>query len=279
MAKSFFEKLASSLNLEKDEMGPDPYAQELEEPSQDSTEIPELPIQEGEEENEDAALPEEADTLPEEENTEEETPEEQTTESQWPPQESSEAPEQLEDQPMMTQLVQSYKKPRARLALAKPDAAQATIGSGRMKISQDPTPATIGTSEKKNSGKSSAPFASIPQDQQEEEAEGQLAIDVYQTENDIVLKSTIAGVKPEDLDITIEEDMVTIKGSRKKDEEVHVGNYFYQECYWGSFSRSVILPMEIDSEQAQASFKNGVLTIRLPKLAKHKKKKITVLGE
>lgn len=113
----------------------------------------------------------------------------------------------------------------------------------------------------------------------EDDAEGQLAIDVYQTDSHIVIKSVIAGVQPEDLDITIGEDTVTIRGSRKKDEKVSNENYFYQECYWGAFSRSVILPVEIDREHAEASFKNGILTIRLPKLEKNRTKKIHIAME
>lgn len=108
------------------------------------------------------------------------------------------------------------------------------------------------------------------------EAEGQLTIDVYQTPNDICIQSTIAGVKPEDLDITITNDMVTIKGKREKDEIIKSEDYYAQECYWGSFSRTVILPMDIDAEKAEASLKNGILTVRLPKLEKTKTKKITV---
>lgn len=111
------------------------------------------------------------------------------------------------------------------------------------------------------------------------ESEGQLTIDVYQTSNDIVIKSTIAGVKPEDIDVSITNDMVTIKGKRQKDEEIKTEDYFYQECYWGSFSRSVILPVEIDAEAAQASMKNGILTIRLPKIEKIKTKKLKVKSE
>ena len=72
------------------------------------------------------------------------------------------------------------------------------------------------------------------------DAEGQLTIDVYQTEGEIVIKSTIAGVKPEDLDVAINNDMVTIKGERKNEEVVSGENYYYQECYWGNFSRSVV---------------------------------------
>ena len=75
------------------------------------------------------------------------------------------------------------------------------------------------------------------------ESEGQLTIDVYQTPNEIVIKSTIAGVKPEDIDISMTNDMITIKGNRKKDEEAKEEDYYYQECYWGPFSRSIILPV------------------------------------
>jgi len=108
--------------------------------------------------------------------------------------------------------------------------------------------------------------------------EGQLTIDVYQTETDIVIKSTIAGVKPEDLDVAINNDMVTIRGERKNEEMVGSENYYYQECYWGSFSRSVVLPIDIVSEKAEASLKNGILTIRLPKADTNKIKKIQVRG-
>lgn len=110
------------------------------------------------------------------------------------------------------------------------------------------------------------------------DSEGQLTIDVYQTENEIVVKSTIAGVKPEDLDVAINNDMVTIKGERKNEEIVSSDNYYYQECYWGQFSRSVVLPVDVISEKAEASLKNGILTIRLPKAASNKVKKIQVRG-
>ncbi|MGB3073604.1 MAG: Hsp20/alpha crystallin family protein [Candidatus Moraniibacteriota bacterium] len=112
----------------------------------------------------------------------------------------------------------------------------------------------------------------------DDNAEGQLTIDVYQTENDIVIKSTIAGVKPEDLDVSINNDMVTVKGERKNEEIVESGNYYYQECYWGSFSRSVLLPVDVIPEKADAALKNGILTIRLPKADTTKTKKIQVRG-
>jgi len=110
------------------------------------------------------------------------------------------------------------------------------------------------------------------------ESEGQLTIDVYQTDAEIVIKSTIAGVKPEDLDVSINNDMVTIRGDRKNDEVVEGENYYYQECYWGTFSRSVILPVEVIADKAEAAMKNGILTIRLPKADTTKSKKIQVRG-
>ncbi|MFA5318020.1 MAG: Hsp20/alpha crystallin family protein [Patescibacteria group bacterium] len=95
--------------------------------------------------------------------------------------------------------------------------------------------------------------------------EGQLAIDVYQTKDAIIVKSTIAGVKAEDIDISINNDMLTVRGTRKMNEEISEDNYFYQECYWGAFSRSVILPIEVKTDKIEAAIENGVLTITLPK--------------
>ena len=110
------------------------------------------------------------------------------------------------------------------------------------------------------------------------EYEGQLTLDVYQTKDNVMIKSTIAGVKPENLDITIANDMVTIRGERKKEEEVKPEDYFYQECYWGPFSRSIILPVDIDVDGVNAELKDGILTVTLPKAAKAKTKKIKVRG-
>ncbi len=99
----------------------------------------------------------------------------------------------------------------------------------------------------------------------DEYEEGQLSIDVYQTPKDIVVKSTIAGVRSEDIDISINNDMLTIRGKRHMDKEIKEENYLYRECYWGSFSRSIILPVEIQQDKIDASLENGVLTIVLPK--------------
>lgn len=108
------------------------------------------------------------------------------------------------------------------------------------------------------------------------EYEGQLTIDMYQTKDNVIIKSTIAGVRPEDIDVTIANDMVTIRGERKRDFDASSEDYFYQECYWGSFSRSVVLPVDVDIEGVNADLKDGILTVILPKAAKAKARKIRV---
>ena len=112
-----------------------------------------------------------------------------------------------------------------------------------------------------------------------EAEEGELAIDVYETDNDIIIQSTIGGIKPEELDISIENDMVTIRGNREHSVEEQKRNYIYKECYWGSFARKVILPEEVDETRAKASMKNGILTLIMPKLHRRKKKKVVVKPE
>ena len=123
------------------------------------------------------------------------------------------------------------------------------------------------------------PSVPEPEPEPEPESEGQLAIDVYESNGDFIIQSTIAGVKAEDLDISIENDLVTIRGSREKQTEQEGDKYYYQECYWGAFARQVILPEEVDGSKAEASMKDGVLTLKIPKLRKTKKKKIAVKQE
>jgi HSP20 family protein len=110
------------------------------------------------------------------------------------------------------------------------------------------------------------------------EEEGQLTIDVYQTPTDIVVKSMVAGVKPEDLDISITRDMVTIKGKRETERFIKDEDYFHQELYWGSFSRTISLPAEVEVEEADAIEKHGLLIIRLPKIDKNKQTRLKVKG-
>lgn len=111
---------------------------------------------------------------------------------------------------------------------------------------------------------------------EEDNEDGQLTVDVYQTPDDIVIKTMVAGVKPEDLDISITRDMVTLKGTREESREVNEGDYFTKELYWGSFSRTILLPQEIEVEGAEASEKHGLLIIKLPKVDKGRQTKLKV---
>lgn len=110
----------------------------------------------------------------------------------------------------------------------------------------------------------------------EADEEGELTVDVYQTPDNLVIKTIIAGVRPEDLDIAITRDMVTIRGSREESREVNEGDYLHKELYWGSFSRTIMLPQEIDVESAEAIEKHGLLTVTLPKIDKGRETKLKV---
>lgn len=111
---------------------------------------------------------------------------------------------------------------------------------------------------------------------EEEAGEGQLAVDVYQTPEEIIVETMVAGVKPDDLQVSISRDMVTIKGRRESSRTIKDDNYFHKELYWGSFSRTVLLPQEVDPDTAEAIEKHGLLTLRLPKLNKDKSHKLKV---
>ena len=109
--------------------------------------------------------------------------------------------------------------------------------------------------------------------------DGQLAVDVFQGDNEVTIQSIVAGVKPDDLDISIDKDSVTIKGKRENNRLIERENAICQELYWGSFSRTVSLSDEMDPDNAEAVIKNGILTIRLPFAKKVKKQKIRVTEE
>jgi HSP20 family protein len=128
---------------------------------------------------------------------------------------------------------------------------------------------------------SAPPTASRPADDRwlSENLEGQLAVDVYQTDATIVVQSAVAGVRVDDLDITVNNDMVTIRGVRRREQPVSAQDYFYQECYWGGFSRSIILPVDVRSDKVSATLKNGILTVILPKADKPRSKSVRVQEE
>ncbi|MCK4799416.1 Hsp20/alpha crystallin family protein [Candidatus Parcubacteria bacterium] len=119
----------------------------------------------------------------------------------------------------------------------------------------------------------------ITDEESTSDEEGQLTVDVYKTKDLIIIKSIIGGVRPEDLDISVTSDMVTIKGKRSNSNNVVPDDYYYQECFWGNFSRSIILPNDIKTEGVEATIKNGILTVKLPKIEKNSSMKIEVKSE
>ena len=135
-----------------------------------------------------------------------------------------------------------------------------------------------GTTKREEPPQRKSPKKEEPEESPWFEPEGELAVDVYQTNGEIVIQSTIAGVSSDDLDVNIENDVVTISGERRNPNEEEDKSYFYQECYWGPFSRQIILPEEIDTSRIEASMKDGVFTLRLPKLERQKVKRIKVRG-
>lgn len=147
-------------------------------------------------------------------------------------------------------------KPNQPVATFAPTrAAAATRRQAAPIQTQKPTHIKVETEEK------SEP---IPAEQETRE-EGELTVDIYDREDNIVIQSTVAGVKPEDLDVSITNDSVTIRGRRERSEEVNEESYYYKELFWGAFSRQVILPEEIEEDEAEAVLKHGMLTITLPK--------------
>jgi HSP20 family molecular chaperone IbpA len=116
----------------------------------------------------------------------------------------------------------------------------------------------------------------INDENEQEEPSGELAVDVYQTPDHIVVKALVAGVQPATIDIALTREMLTISGSREDEKEVEEDNYFQRELYWGSFSRTILLPEEVDVDMAEASEKHGILMIRLPKINKKRQTKLKV---
>jgi HSP20 family protein len=106
--------------------------------------------------------------------------------------------------------------------------------------------------------------------------DGELPVDMFQTPDSIIIRALVAGVSPNDLEISITRDMVTIRGVREEVQEVHDDGYFHRELFWGSFSRTLVLPEEVAIDEAEAQEKHGLLEIRLPKLDKHRSTQLRV---
>ncbi|PCI29554.1 hypothetical protein COB55_01900 [Candidatus Wolfebacteria bacterium] len=114
---------------------------------------------------------------------------------------------------------------------------------------------------------------------EEESGDGQLTVDVYQTPADIIIKTMVAGVHPSDLDVSITRDMVTIRGKREEARSIKEADYFHKELYWGSFSRTILLPQEIEVEEAEAVEKHGLLILKLPKIDKARQTKLKIKSD
>ena len=111
---------------------------------------------------------------------------------------------------------------------------------------------------------------------EETEVPGQLAVDVYQTKEDIFVVAPVPGVSKDEIDLSIVESTLTVRGMRTSNTQVRDTDYFVQECYWGEFSRSIILPVQVKEEEAAAELKDGMLTVRVPKAEQDKVKKISI---
>jgi len=111
------------------------------------------------------------------------------------------------------------------------------------------------------------------------EEEGELAVDLCENKDELILQAVIGGVEIKELDISITNDMITVRGERKRESKDKIEKVYYNECFWGPFSRSLILPQEINADKAKAMIKNGLLTIYLPKLMKTKRKTLKIEEE
>lgn len=121
-------------------------------------------------------------------------------------------------------------------------------------------------------------FSSLQNQARENFVEGQLAVDVSQTDTELVIVAAMAGTKPENIELHLHNDLLTIRGERLSPAS-DAAEHFYQECYWGKFSRSIILPVDVKAELAQAQYSNGVLTLRLPKASHTRSIPIMVIEE
>lgn len=147
------------------------------------------------------------------------------------------------------------------------------------KIISDPSASKSGAEIEKEVNVSQGQEVEIKNKTPKNIEEGQLSVDVYETDSSINVVSIIGGIKEEDVNISVDNNVLTITGTREKDEEQENRNYFVTECFWGSFSRSIILPAEVDVERVKATMKNGILKVDLPKLSGRRSKKIKIEKE
>lgn len=111
---------------------------------------------------------------------------------------------------------------------------------------------------------------------EEKNEEAELSVDVYQTPTDIIIQAMVAGVKPEDLELSITRDTITIRGEREESRTIDEDNFFAKELYWGKFSRTISLPAEVEPEEVEATEKHGLVTVKIKKVDKEKKNSVKV---
>ena len=144
-------------------------------------------------------------------------------------------------------------------------------------MGDDITAAFLSEDEVEVTDDTAQPNAQEDQWDEDEPVAGQLAVDVYETKERLMVKGRVAGVNKNELDVSISDNTLTIKGTLSAGNEDGVENYFLQECYWGEFSRSIVLPVPVKEDEIQAVLKDGVLTISFSKLKQDTVKKIQVL--
>lgn len=153
-----------------------------------------------------------------------------------------------------------------------------SIGIGHINGTNAKTqlPLQRGSLQRKITPKEGPSTNAIPPGRIREENEGQLAVDIYQTDTEFVITAPIAGVSKEAVTITVSDDVLTIHGTRVPPEEIEPQAYLTHECFWGNFSRSIVLPETVDTTKIQATFKNSVLSLRIPKIERIRTRIITI---
>jgi HSP20 family protein len=144
-------------------------------------------------------------------------------------------------------------------------------------MGDDITAAFLSDDENPDGGADEQTIAEAETWDEDEPVAGQLAVDVYETKEKLVVKGRVAGVNKDDLDVSISDNTLTVRGTLNAGNEDGVENYFLQECYWGEFSRSIVLPVPVKEDEIEAMLKDGVLTISFAKVKQDTVKKIQVM--
>lgn len=127
-----------------------------------------------------------------------------------------------------------------------------------------------------NQPQAQTPAEDTSWEESDDDFPGQLAVDVYETEERLIVKARTAGVNKEDLDVSISDGILTISGTLSSGDDTDATNWHIQECYWGEFSRTVALPVAVKEDEVEAMLKDGVLTIGFGKVKQEQAKKITI---